>query len=73
MAKPISPSRKALVLKRVGKINKIVGMIARVKGLDLSAVKSSIANIEEQLDELGTKSASPKKAPKLDADLAAML
>lgn len=65
MAKPLSPSRKALVLKRVGKINKIVTMLGRVKGLDLSAIKSASAGIVEQLDELGTKSASPKKAPKL--------
>ena len=64
MAKPLSPSRKALVLKRVGKINKIVTMLGRVKGLDLSAIKSASANIVEQLDDLGTK-APAKKAAKL--------
>jgi hypothetical protein len=73
MAKALSPGRKALVIKRVGKINKIVGMLGRVKGLDLSAIKSASAGIVEQLDELGTKPAGKKgkSAPAADdgADL----
>lgn len=69
--KPIRPNIKALALKRIGKISQIIGMLTRVKGLDLSTLKSAVTDAKRQVESLaktGTNGDGPS-ATDIDLDL----
>lgn len=70
----ISSGRKALVLKRLSKIDKIVIMVKRVKGLNLDVVTTAVDQVRDQLDEIplkvkGAKGKTATKKPKYTSDL----
>lgn len=71
----ISSGRKALVLKRLSKIDKVVSMVSKVKGLDCSIITTACDAVRDQLDEIplkgGGKSAPAKKGKKkpVESDL----
>lgn len=58
----ISTGRKALVLKRLSKIDKIITMVKRVKGLDPSVITTAVDVVRDQLDEIPLKGAKGKPA-----------
>jgi len=52
MSKPLKPSIKNLALKRIGKAEKLVKMLARVRGLNNDAALSSLDAMKQQVHEL---------------------
>jgi len=57
--KPIKPGVKNLALKRIGKIAKVMKMLKRVKGLDLTVLDNALTNLSEQLEELAAGGSTP--------------